>query len=527
MAPHRKAVCALLDSSGNALDRVEIIQQFPALIWHSGADGRCDYFNQTWLAFTGRSLEQELGEGWAEGVHPDDLAGCLKTYQESFAARQPFSMEYRLRRHDGIYRWILDSGCPHFALDGSFCGYIGSCYDISPHKEAEQSLRHDHDELEQMVHQQTDDLKKSHQLLESLSQQVPGGIYQFQLFPDGRYAIPYASQSMIDLFEVDPHEVQQDAARLLCRILPDDLPAMLDSIHESARSLTHWHREFRAVSPSSGVRWFQGDSRPQQQPDGSVLWYGFVTDVTERKELEQQLAQARKLEFIGQLAAGVAHEVRNPLNAILTVSEALFREPALRDAPDLEPYITHIRSQVNRLARLMNDLLDLGRTVPLDNLQPVPLVSLCRQTIRLWQQTGVATDFCVELTVTPVVESLLVCADKDRLQQILFNLLENAAQHSPPGGRISLILDQPVPLEGSELITLRVVDQGAGIAAELMERVFEPFYSLRKGGTGLGLTLVRQFITQMGGTVRITSNSPEPGSTVLLQLPLICQEQSA
>ena len=520
MAAHRKTHCSLLDASGKVLHRSEIIQQFPALIWHSDSDGLCDYFNLTWLSFTGRTLQEELGDGWAQGVHPDDLDQCLSTFRDAFASRQPFVMEYRLRRYDGVYCWIEDHGCPHYALDGSFCGYIGSCYDITAHKASEETLRQSQDALHHLVDERTEALEESHQLLESISRQVPGGIYQFRLFPDGHYCIPYASQSMIELFEVDPDEVQHDASRLFSRILPEDLPGMLDSIHESARTLAPWQHEFRAVSPSKGTRWFRGDSRPQRQPDGSVLWYGFVTDVTERKELEKQLTRARKLEFLGQLAAGVAHEVRNPLNAILTVSEALFREPALCAAPDLEPYISHIRSQVNRLARLMNDLLDLGRPISRDSLQPVLLVDLCRQTIRLWQQTGVATDFSVELVVTPVHERLQVRADRDRLQQIIFNLLENAGQHSPAGGRISLLLDEPLTQDGRELVLLRVVDQGGGIAPELVEQVFEPFYSSRRGGSGLGLTLVRQFADQMGGSVRITSNAPEPGCTVLLQLPL-------
>lgn len=526
MAPHRHALCSLVDASGNMLDRVEIIQQFPALIWHSGIDGRCDYFNQTWLAFTGRSMAEELGDGWAEGVHPEDLAACLKTYRDAFKARQPFEMEYRLRHHDGSYRWITDHGCPHFALDGSFCGYIGSCYDTTIHKEAEQTLRHHQDVLQHLVEQRTEDLKKSYHLLESLSQQVPGGLYQFQLFPDGRYCFPYVSQSMIEQFEVDPNEVLHDATRLFERIVPEDRSAVTAALQASAHSLAPWHQQFRVISPTTGrMRWVQVDSRPQQQPDGSVLWHGFVTDVTEHKELAHQLILAKKLELVGQLTAGVAHEVRNPLNAILTVTEALFREPVVQDAPELEPYLQHIRSQVNRLARLMNDLLDLGRSVPADSLQPVPLIDLCRQTIRLWQQTGVATDFCVELPVSPELETLQVSADKDRLQQVLFNLLENAAQHSPPGARIRLVLDEPLLQDGRELIPLRVVDQGSGIDPELTERVFEPFYSSRKGGAGLGLALVRQFIDQMGGSVRIMGNSPGPGSTVLLVMPLVRQEQ--
>ncbi|MGB8987411.1 MAG: PAS domain S-box protein [Candidatus Sulfotelmatobacter sp.] len=112
----------------------------PVMIWTSGLDKLCDYFNQTWLKFTGRSLVSELGNGWAEGVYLEDVRECMSTYTRAFNARQPFEMEYRLRRHDGAYRWICVVAVPRFNENGSFAGYIGSCTDITDRKLAEEVL---------------------------------------------------------------------------------------------------------------------------------------------------------------------------------------------------------------------------------------------------------------------------------------------------------------------------------------------------------------------------------------------------
>jgi len=112
----------------------------PVMIWMAGTDRLCTYVNQPWREFTGRPLEAELGNGWVEGVHNEDLKRCLKVYSEAFDQRQSFAMEYRVRRNDGAYRWILDTGVPRFNANGSFAGYIGSCLDITDRKLAEEAL---------------------------------------------------------------------------------------------------------------------------------------------------------------------------------------------------------------------------------------------------------------------------------------------------------------------------------------------------------------------------------------------------
>ncbi len=112
----------------------------PVMIWVAGPDKGCTFFNKGWLAFTGRTLEQELGNGWLEGVHPDDFEGCVRSYSASFDAQQSFRIEYRLRRADGEYRWLLDNGVPRFAPGNVFSGYVGSCIDITDFKRAQEEM---------------------------------------------------------------------------------------------------------------------------------------------------------------------------------------------------------------------------------------------------------------------------------------------------------------------------------------------------------------------------------------------------
>jgi PAS domain S-box-containing protein len=140
----RKARTELLRSNAQLRESEErfrlVANTAPVMIWMSGVDKLCTYFNQPWLEFTGRPLEAELGNGWAEGVHAEDLERCLETYTRAFDQRLSFWMQYRLRRHSGEYRWVLDHGVPRFGVNGSFAGYIGSCLDVTDRKLAEEAL---------------------------------------------------------------------------------------------------------------------------------------------------------------------------------------------------------------------------------------------------------------------------------------------------------------------------------------------------------------------------------------------------
>ncbi|MRR35633.1 PAS domain S-box protein [bacterium] len=130
--------------TNNDLTRQEyqaLVEQSPIMIWRAGTDALCNYFNERWLQFRGRTIEQEAGNGWAEGVHPDDFDRCLRIFLDGFNNREIFEMEYRLLRHDGAYRWIFDRGVPFHDDHGAFAGYIGSCIDVTSRVEAQEALR--------------------------------------------------------------------------------------------------------------------------------------------------------------------------------------------------------------------------------------------------------------------------------------------------------------------------------------------------------------------------------------------------
>jgi len=146
LAKARGALATLVDARAEHDASIDsrfrsLVDSAPILVWESGPDKLCTYFSKSWLQFTGRGMEQELGNGWAEGVHPDDLERCLAIYGDAFDSRRPFEMEYRLRRHDGQYRWIFDRGAPAFDAKNVFLGYIGSCIDITDRHGEQARLR--------------------------------------------------------------------------------------------------------------------------------------------------------------------------------------------------------------------------------------------------------------------------------------------------------------------------------------------------------------------------------------------------
>ncbi len=243
----------------------------------------------------------------------------------------------------------------------------------------------------------------------------------------------------------------------------------------------------------------------------------------ERMEMESKLRYLDKMKLLGQLAAGVAHEVRNPLNAILAIAEALFQDiKDIGENPEYyKPFLNHIRSQVDRLSNLMADLLDLGKPIKQENFQKEYLPEICLATIDLWKQTPLSKDFKIIFVQPEDTENLYLMADSSRLQQVFLNVLENACHHSPEGTDIQLVILNP---KGG-FVKIQVIDQGTGVAPENLTKVFEPFFTSRKKGTGLGLAIVKHIVQSHGGEIAIWNNTPSPGCTIEITLPLFKGEE--
>jgi PAS domain S-box-containing protein len=172
-----RAAAALPHAMEDAEERFRTMADHaPVLLWMTSTEGLCEFFNQGWIRFTGRPMEAELGNGWAEGVHPEDFQHCMHVFMSAFVKREAFSMEYRLRRHDGEYRWILDQGAPRFGTGGHFAGFIGSCVDITVQREAQHALEALNRELEQRVQERTELASAKETLLREVHHRVKNDI---------------------------------------------------------------------------------------------------------------------------------------------------------------------------------------------------------------------------------------------------------------------------------------------------------------------------------------------------------------
>ena len=243
----------------------------------------------------------------------------------------------------------------------------------------------------------------------------------------------------------------------------------------------------------------------------AIAFVGSARDIGAELEMEKRLQQAKSMETIGLITAGVAHEVRNPLFAISTLAKGL--ETKLADHRNCSEFTLQIQDQVRRLNDLMADLLALGRPADPSRFLPVDMRDVVADAVRTLSASDAGLP---ERCVLDIGEDRMeVVGDRARLSQVFVNLLNNAATLSHPDEKIGIRF---LPAKG--LLRIQVSDRGPGIPGDLVPSLFEPFQSRRKGGTGLGLAIVRKIVNEHGGAVFAQNNSPAPGATFTIHLPL-------
>lgn len=455
------------------------------------------YINPALHSLFNVPVEELLGKRPAELSPVSDPVLFEQMIHESLQSGHVCQQEFVFQPAPGTTKLAMITAVPEFDEDGKVESVLMVGRDISMLNRVQHTLQ----------------LREQH--LRTLAETLPGVLFTLRLEIDGSLSMPYVSPRIRELSGIESKKLAADLQLFFSHLHPDDQETVRSSLAGAVGRLESWYQEFRWQHPEKGTIWVEARATPTFEPDGGSLWHGYFHDISAHKQIEQELFAARKLEIIGQLAGGVAHEVRNPLNAILSITEALFREKEIVEQKKFAPYIRHIRSQIDRLSKLMRDLLDLGKPHEPTCLQTIHLEEFCLETIALWQLTEEAQHHPVTFTGLQGKQLCTVQADALRLQQALLNLLANAAQNSPGGTGISIVVHYV-----EQYIALHTRDAGQGISQENLARVFEPFFTLRRGGTGLGLALVKQSIESMGGQVRLLRNQPPPGCTAEILLPL-------
>jgi len=528
-----------------------------ALIWTANTDKQCDYFNRAWLEFTGRTLEQEIGAGWIEGVHPDDRAECLETFSRAFDQRKRFSMVYRLRRYDGQYRWIQDDGSPRYNSNGVFIGYIGHCLDTTDFKLAQKRIEHLNNvlrairEVNQLIVREHDRDALIRQACRLLVDNRGYASVLIVLTDKIQKPVSWAQAGMEDIFP--PLEAaladgenpvcfrkaetagaptlieERDKACSLCPIAEKCLErevmcarlAHVDKMYGYiAVALNHGFSEdgeeqglFGEIAEDLAYALRALEMYEQQQ-----------AAERQRASLEGQLQQAQKMESVGRLAGGVAHDYNNMLSVIIGYTELAMDKVAPSDA--LHAELQEILNAAKRSNEITRQLLAFARKQTIN-----PAVLDLNETVEgMLKMLRRLIGENIELSWRPGPGLWAVKLDPAQIDQILANLCVNARDAIDGVGHItiethSVSLDEHYCKDHAdflpgEYVMLAVSDNGSGMDREMLKNIFEPFFTTKDvhRGTGLGLATVYGIVKQNKGAVNVYSEHGG-GSTFKIYLP--------
>jgi PAS domain S-box-containing protein len=453
----------------------------PVMIWVSGTDKLCTYFNKTWLDFTGRSMEEELENGWAEGVHPEDLRRCMDTYTQAFDRREEFRMEYRLRRHDGEYRWVLDHGVPRFDQDHSFVGYIGIGIDLTERKLAEQ---------ERLLSQ-----NRFRQFFETMPE------FCYIVSPNGE--IVDANVAACAALGYTRDEIVGKPLSAL--YAPECGPRMGELFEKWTADGELRNEEMTVITKEGQRRTVLLNAGCVRDSNGDIQHSTSIqVDITERKLAEEALTSMsqRLIEAQEQERSRIARELHDDTSQRLAML-ALWIGQLENDLPG---QAVELRGRVDKLRK---DVLEVSKSVRIvahelhaPNLECLDL-SLGQFCQEFGERQKVKIDFKVSDLPGSLAPDISLC-----LFRVLQEALHNAAKHSGA---------QQVEVQlwvTSDEVHLRVSDPGAGFELEAANEA-----------QGLGLISMRERVKFQKGTFSIESQ-PKRGTTIHVRLPFSSESDS-
>ena len=451
----------------------------PALIWMTGADGQCEFFNKGLLRFTGRT-EQQPGDPWTSSMHAEDREQCLGSYQASFEQRRPYEMEYRLRHYDGEYRWMLDRGVPRYAAGGEFLGYIGCAIDVTDRRVNEMALRQSEERYREVVESQTD--------------------FVCRFLPD--LTLTFVNEAYCRYLRCKRETLL--GTKLLEPLAGSTRDVAMGRIAQAAarREPTTW--ECEVVLPDGALGWQLWMCHAIAGPDGAVQEFQAIGhDITDRKRAEEAnrtLAHTARLAAVGEFTAMVAHEISQPLCAILGNAEAA--EVLLRsETPplgELREIVTDIRDADLRADEAIRSIRALTQKREMQVL-PLDLNETVADLLRLVAGDALYRRVQIRQELTPDLPPVM--ADRPSVEQVLLNLVSNGmdAMHATPEGERQLTVQ--TRRHGADSVEVTVRDRGHGIPGEQMQRLFDSFFTTKAQGMGLGLSIARSVIRMHQGRI--------------------------
>ena len=535
----------------------------PSLIWMASADGGCFYVNKRWIEYTGRTLEQACGAGWMQSVHPEDRSRVVEHNDAAFDESETFSIEYRLRRHDGEYRWMLNHGTPRLAADGTLLGYIGTCIDIHDRVSAERRIRR-LSTLYAALSKANEAMARTRATSELLSQVCSiavehGGFHVATvglIDEDGAAVRTVAAAGhTLGIFEnrvlsLAPDAPRRNAPSLIA--MREDRPFISNDRDADPRAAPLENRAARAVMRSTAALPLHREGRVT----GFLTVHAGEVDYFDDEMVELLVLLAADLSFaLGTMAANerredaegalrqlnatleqkveertrslqaanreleafsysVSHDLRAPLRAISGFTEMLAEGHLERLDHEARGYLERVRAAAQRMSRLIDDLMNLSRVARMDlRRETLDLSRMAAEVVAELQEND--PQRAVQVRITP---GLTAHADRGLTQIVLANLLGNAWKFTTRSARPSIAFGA-VEHDGRPAFFVR--DNGAGFDMQHADKLFAPFARLHAeqefAGTGIGLALVQRIVQRHDGFVAAQSAEGE-GTTITFAL---------